>query len=89
MRKRPENSCEDVCKEHSGLHTMIYVVMVGVASTLIMQSYNSFVQVSDIKTSIQSLKNDITITKIEAKNADASLDSRVSKLEGVVYKNRR
>lgn len=86
MRERSETSCEDVCKEHSGLNTMIYSILACVVTTLVMQGYNSFVQVGDLKASIQEVKNEIVIVKLEAKNADAALDSRVTKLEGVVYK---
>lgn len=88
MSQRTGSNCEDVCQEHSGLKTMIMVVLVGVVGTLAMQTYNNFFATTEIKTSIAELRGELNGIRSEMKSTDAALEKRVSSLEYTVFKKR-
>jgi len=88
MQQRPEKDCEDTCMEHSGIKTMITVVLVGVVIQLGMQTYNNFFAVAEIKTSIVEIKTDLNNLKNEMRTADTAIDKRVASLEDFVYKRK-
>lgn len=75
-------SCEEVCQEHSGIKTMLSVVIVGILCTIALQSYNAFIATAEIKAAIAGIQSDMN----GLRNADKELERRVSKLEDVVYK---
>jgi len=86
MGRRTDDNCESTCNEHSGIKTMVMVILVGVVSTVGMLSYNTFYAMNEIKSSIYDVRSEIKTVKSDTDFNFKAIDKRVSKLEDVVYK---
>lgn len=84
--KEPESKSN--CMDHSGIKTMISIVLVGIVAQLGLQTYNNFYAIASIKTSIVEIRNDFINLRNEMKSADYSIDRRVASLEDFVYKRK-
>lgn len=82
MPRRPDPNCEELCQEHSGIKTMVTVVLAGVICTILLQAYNTFIATARIESAIVGIQSDMN----GLRQSDATLDKRVSKLEDVIFK---
>lgn len=84
MPRRSDSNCDEVCQEHSGLKTMVTVVLVGVICTVILQAYNTFIATARLESAIAGIQ--VKLISLDA--VDNKFDRRVTKLEDVVFQRK-